>query len=681
MRGARAAEHRGAVISNQPQAAPSERPPEPRTPLNAVFRRLSDGQSAAPAEPPPPPARPAARSTPPAPSRPVPPIEPELTPEPAPSDPRVSFAAAVLARAGAAIAARAVRDAEAAAAGTPAPKPPPPASSQAPETAAAPEPAEALPEPVPVATPEPETATVTEPKPEPDLETQAEPRSQPEPEPQPEPAPAADAVIVNAAEPVTAAPERQPSDKNTLGSPKAAPRPAPAAAFVPAWLVAPVLRIAIPDSPFGRGNVGRLIGEAAPATPAAPAAPAADPDTIGFAEVEPRSAATAPPTEIVKPDAAADVESASASEPIAASLDEVADIPEAQIPPATEPAAEPPSVSSLPVAEVGEPEPAAEPLSVSPLPGAEAPEAEPAAEPPSVSPQPGAEARDPESAAEPPWVSPLPVAEAGEPEPAAEPPSVSPLSATQAGEPEPTAEAFPPEPASRRPESAATDGESEAPAPPPRAARPLGAPQAGLRPVAAAPEAAAAGLPAAELPPLVEPEAEPFEATDTAVGPTRDDRPTTRNRRLYRRVGIDAEFEINGIPAKLLDLSMGGFAAANAPTLAPNAVVPVTVRLAIDGVDISTRMRARIVYAETPRSGGRFIDLTASQTAFLRYVVTWRGQSVGALGTATLLEAITRGPERHHPTERPSLEPPGRAERRTPWWSRMFGWFRARGAP
>jgi len=80
-----------------------------------------------------------------------------------------------------------------------------------------------------------------------------------------------------------------------------------------------------------------------------------------------------------------------------------------------------------------------------------------------------------------------------------------------------------------------------------------------------------------------------------------------RNRRLYRRVGIEAGFEIDGAAAKLLDLSMGGFAVANAPVLAPNAVVPVTIRLAIDGVDISARIRARMIYADTPRSGGRFI--------------------------------------------------------------------------
>ena len=43
-----------------------------------------------------------------------------------------------------------------------------------------------------------------------------------------------------------------------------------------------------------------------------------------------------------------------------------------------------------------------------------------------------------------------------------------------------------------------------------------------------------------------------------------------RNRRLYRRVSIEADLEIDGAPAKLLDLSMGGFAAANAPALAAN---------------------------------------------------------------------------------------------------------------
>jgi hypothetical protein len=78
-------------------------------------------------------------------------------------------------------------------------------------------------------------------------------------------------------------------------------------------------------------------------------------------------------------------------------------------------------------------------------------------------------------------------------------------------------------------------------------------------------------------------------------------------------------------------------------------------------------MAARIVYGDPQRTGGRFVDLTASQTAFLRYVVTWRGQSVGAIGTTTLLDAITRGPERT------SL--PGSTEPKKGWWSRWFGWL------
>ena len=373
--------------------------------------------------------------------------------------------------------------------------------------------------------------------------------------------------------------------------------------YVPAWLVAPVLRIAIPDSPFGRGNAGRPIGAEAQAA-------AEEPDTVGFAEVGPFPAAVVPPPTAAAPiktvEPAAqppDTKPAAIPEPIAALSLEAADTPEAQTPPVPE--------TTLQLA---------------------------------------TQARDAAGA------------EAGEPE---APHSIS---------------------APREPETTEPAGQPEAPAAPPRAARPLGAPQAGPRPIAAmAPPPAAnaqpAGLPATELPPVVEPEAEPADAADTAIGPARDDRPTMRNRRLYRRVGIDAEFEIDGVPAKLLDLSMGGFGAANAPAVAPNAVVPVTVRLATDGVEISTRMRARMVYVETPRTGGRFIDLTGGQTAFLRYVVTWRGQPLGALGTATLLEAISRTPERFHPAERPSLEPPGRAERRTRWWSRMFGWFRVRGAP
>jgi len=118
-----------------------------------------------------------------------------------------------------------------------------------------------------------------------------------------------------------------------------------------------------------------------------------------------------------------------------------------------------------------------------------------------------------------------------------------------------------------------------------------------------------------------------------------------RNRRLFRRVALAAEIEVNGVAAKLLDLSMGGFAATGIPPLVAQTVLPITIRMTIDGIDIGTKMSARVVYTQLNRIGGRFVDLTASQTAFLRYVVTWRGQSVGAIGTTTLLDAITRWPE------------------------------------
>jgi hypothetical protein len=582
------------VISNQPPAAPGERQPEARTPLNAVFRRLSDRPAAAAPEAPEPPrseTRPAAPPISPAPPRPV----LAIAPEPAPIDPRVSFAAAVLARAGAAIAARAARDGETAAD----PKPPSASTPQFPETLPAartaaesvpPEPAPADPEPMPVAgaEPPPERKISTPPEPEAPLPLRTAPTALSEPPLPPEPA-GIDAAVAPAPEPPT---DRRPP------TPKLTPGSGPAAAHVPAWLLAPALRIAIPDSPFGRGGAGRPIGEHLPP------GKAAEPDTVGFVEIEPPAAPASAMQQVVEFVTPVVDEAANSAAPTPEPLDKPAQPLAAQTPTALQPS-----------------------------------EAEPAAET-------GSE-------------SPPRAANTGEPAPAAAEVSVA-------------ASAVP------EPETGLSEDRAEAPAPL-RAARPLGAPQSASRQAMSNPEAA--GLPAVEVPPLVEPDEGSADSTETAVGPPRDDRPTMRNRRLYRRVAIEAEFEIDGAAAKLLDLSMGGFAAANAPALAPNAVVPVTVRLAIDGVDISTRMRARIVYAGTPRSGGRFIDLTAGQTGFLRYIVTWRGQSAGALGTATLLEAIGRAPDPFRPAEPPALEPPGRAERRTRWWSRLFGWFHTRGAP
>jgi hypothetical protein len=144
-----------------------------------------------------------------------------------------------------------------------------------------------------------------------------------------------------------------------------------------------------------------------------------------------------------------------------------------------------------------------------------------------------------------------------------------------------------------------------------------------------------------------------------------------QNRRLHRRASLAAEIEIDGKSSRLVDLSIGGFAAADTPPLVSESVLPVTLRMTIDGIEISTRLSARIVYVQLSRVGGRFIDLTASQTAFLRYIVTWRGQSVGAIGTTTLLDAITR-PDRGRSFDATDSERPQRQR----WWSRWFGRLR-----
>jgi hypothetical protein len=140
----------------------------------------------------------------------------------------------------------------------------------------------------------------------------------------------------------------------------------------------------------------------------------------------------------------------------------------------------------------------------------------------------------------------------------------------------------------------------------------------------------------------------------------------SRNRRLYRRVRLGAELEIDGAPCDLIDVSVGGFAATGVDGIAASTVAPVILRLTIDGIEVGTRLNARIVYASRERASGRFIDLTASQTAFLRYIVTWRGESVGMVGTTTLLDAITGGPE--HGLRPGSIDGP-----RERWWYGMIG--------
>ena len=112
-------------------------------------------------------------------------------------------------------------------------------------------------------------------------------------------------------------------------------------------------------------------------------------------------------------------------------------------------------------------------------------------------------------------------------------------------------------------------------------------------------------------------------------------------------------------------MSIGGFCAATGVrNVATDAVVRAALRLTIDGIEVGTQLTARMVYVNPARASGRFIDTTASQTAFLRYIVTWRGESVGTVGTTTLLDAITGGPDHGAPDRFNAPK-----ER---WWSGMI---------
>jgi hypothetical protein len=120
----------------------------------------------------------------------------------------------------------------------------------------------------------------------------------------------------------------------------------------------------------------------------------------------------------------------------------------------------------------------------------------------------------------------------------------------------------------------------------------------------------------------------------------------------------------------LIDFSVGGFAATGIPAAAVNTMVPVALRVRIDGIEVGTQLVARIVYANDARSSGRFVETSASQTAFLRYLVTWRGESVGAVGAATLLDAISGGHERAAADRLPDLVADAPKER---WWVGLIG--------
>jgi len=234
----------------------------------------------------------------------------------------------------------------------------------------------------------------------------------------------------------------------------------------------------------------------------------------------------------------------------------------------------------------------------------------------------------------------------------------------------------PPAPAARSPQAPAAAPAPPPPSPPERAPimpprqSPLSA--AALRP----PEVQQTGAPrpamqqAAAPRPVARPPAAPaVKAVAPAAIPAVDRagrEHLPRNRRLYRRVKLDAKMEVGGVPCDLIDVSVGGFAATGVPSVAANALVPVSLRLVIDGIEVGTRLNARIIYANQARSSGRFIDPSASQTAFLRYLVTWRGESVGAVGATTLLDAISGGADRAAAGE--ALDRLGAAPKER-WWA------------
>ena len=188
-----------------------------------------------------------------------------------------------------------------------------------------------------------------------------------------------------------------------------------------------------------------------------------------------------------------------------------------------------------------------------------------------------------------------------------------------------------------------------------------------------APPATAEPDPLPPIPPMppprrpIEPAPQPVAPAPAAAAMDPNGRQSlSRNRRLYRRVQLGAEIEIDGTRSNLIDVSVGGFAATGIANLVANTIVPVTLRLTIDGIEVGTQVHARVVYANRERVSGRFIDLTASQTAFLRYIVTWRGESVGTVGTTTLLDSITGGPLHGFP-------PKSAQESRERWWHGMIG--------
>jgi hypothetical protein len=393
-------------------------------------------------------------------------------------------------------------------------------------------------------------------------------------------------------------------------SAESAPPPTPSGAAqlapVPRWLTAPVLRLAIPDSPMAAGTAAP-----SPPPPSLPPKPEPVPEAAASEVLE------VPP--LVEPIAAPKPKSQPPANLAARIMSEIATIV-AQAPEAVVPVV----------------------VDLSALETPDAPGAAPAV--------PSAASPAPPAPAAPLPAAPRPVLAQG---PRAEPARRVPVRRTRPRVDHPQRRLAPPAPPKH-----SVAGEAR-PARPAAAAQPAPSPQPAASPAAKAP---------APESPASAPAASVARTLTTAAVP--ETRPLTQNRRLYRRVRLTAELEVAGKPCRLVDLSIGGFAAASADKFDQGALVPVTLRIMIDGINIGTQFSARMVYGNGTRAAGRFIDLTGAQTAFLRYIVTWRGEAIGAAGTTTLLDAITRWPERafqpHPSTVKPERERPG-------FWSRLVG--------
>jgi hypothetical protein len=406
-----------------------------------------------------------------------------------------------------------------------------------------------------------------------------------------------------AAAPSTPAPQAVPS---------APTRPAP----VPGWLTAPVLQLAIPDSPLAAGTVGPSQAASPPAAMREPMPEAAATEVF---DVPPLIEPVAEARPVPAPDLAARI------------MSEIAAIV------AEAPMAIAPVVVDLSAVKAPE-----EPVAAFTVP-------EPSEAVPDVvepEPAPAAEAVMPSAA---PRSRPL------RPEPPRTEPALRATVRRTAPRPgRPQRRIAPPRPPKRISAAEA------------RPARPRPAKAAATAQPAAPP---AVKAPARERPALAPAATSVARTLRTMAVP--ETRPLAQNRRLYRRVRLTAELEIAGKPCRLVDLSIGGFAAAGTDKFEQGAVVPVTLRMTIDGINIGTQFSARIVYGNGARAAGRFVDLTGAQTAFLRYVVTWRGEAIGAVGTTTLLDAITRWPERAFQPHPSTVKPPEPA--RPGFWSRMLG--------